>query len=285
MQTETETNPESALVRLRAAAAYIFDMDGVLYRGSRALAGGREILETLGASGKPAMLATNNSMATPESYTVKLGKMGIDVAPDRILTSGTATADYLTEALTAGAGLYVVGMPALSEQIFGRTTFHPVDPRQEVPAAVVVGLDLTFTYEKMKLAMASILAGSTFVATNSDATLPTEHGFDPGAGSILAGIELATGQHPTVIGKPSPRTLLRAASQLGADPSETVMVGDRLDTDILAGERAGMLTVLLLTGVSSRADTVEGTIVPDLIFDDLTGLLAAIGALSSGRIP
>lgn len=278
MQT-TNTLSDDAMERLRSARAFIFDMDGVLYRGSQALEGGPELLQALDAAGKPAMLATNNSTATPCSYTAKLAKMGMTVSSERILTSGTATADYLTEELTAGAGLYVVGMPELSEQLFSRTTFRPVDPRQEVPAAVVVGLDLTFTYEKMKLAMAAILAGAAFVATNSDATLPTEHGFDPGAGSVLAGIEMATGRQATVIGKPSPRTLLQAAKQLGADPATTVMVGDRLDTDILAGERAGMLTVLLLTGVSSRTDIDQIGVVPDVILDDLPALHAAIGGL------
>lgn len=279
------TNAPAALRRLQEATAYIFDMDGVLYRGSNSLPGGRETLDALGAAGKAFMLATNNSMATPERYTSKLANMGMDVDSDLILTSGTATADYLTENAPAGAGLYVVGMPDLTVQLLTRTTFHEVDPREDVPAAVVVGLDLNFTYEKMKLATAAIVAGAAFVATNSDATLPTEHGFDPGAGSILAGIETATGQRPTVIGKPSPRTLLQAAKQIGADPARTVMVGDRLDTDILAGQRAGMLTVLLLTGVSSRADIAGGPAEPDLVFDDLPALLGALGGTDRGERP
>lgn len=283
MGTTSAKHDAKALQRLYNATAYIFDMDGVLYRGSNALPGGKEILEALAEAGKRTMLATNNSMATPESYTAKLAKMGMDVSSELILTSATATADYLIDTFPAGAGVYVVGMPALSEQLVGRTSFRVVDPQQEVPAAVVVGLDLTFTYDKMKRAMAAIGAGAAFVATNSDATLPTEHGFDPGAGSILAGIELATGQKPTVIGKPSPRTLLQAAKQLGADPPKTVMVGDRLDTDILAGERAGMLTVLLLTGVSSHEDIDGGDIVPDLVFDDLSALLSAVNPVTRGN--
>ncbi|HEV2109309.1 MAG TPA: HAD-IIA family hydrolase [Thermomicrobiales bacterium] len=286
MTTTVQTrNDPGMLARLRAASTFIFDMDGVLYRGSEALPGVRSLLETLGRTGKRFMLATNNSMASPESYTAKLANMGIQVSPERILTSGTATGDYLRETLPPGAGLYIVGMPALSEQILGRTDFHPVDAANEVPAAVVVGLDLTFTYEKMKLAMASILAGATFVATNADATLPTERGFVPGAGSIIAGIALASGVQPTVIGKPSPRTLLHAAKQMGASPAETVMIGDRLDTDILAGQRADMLTVLVLTGVSSRDDVEREGIVPDLIFDNALALHHAIDAPLNGENP
>lgn len=282
MQT-VKPRTDDARERLRSAKAYIFDMDGVLYRGLRGLPGGPELLQALDTAGIPTMLATNNSMATPQSYTAKLARMGMTVEPERILTSGTATADYLTDELEAGSGLYVVGMPELSEQLFSRTTFRPVDPQQEVPRAVVVGLDLTFTYEKMKLAMAAIMAGAEFVATNSDATLPAEHGFDPGAGTMLAGIELATGVQPTVIGKPSPRTLLQAAKQLGADPATTVMVGDRLDTDILAGERAGMLTVLVLTGVSSKADIDDSGVVPDVILDDLVALHAELKESRTGN--
>jgi 4-nitrophenyl phosphatase len=278
LTTVTDNNAPGMLRRLQSAQSFIFDMDGVLYRGAELLAGVRPLLEALDQAGKRFMLATNNSMSTPESYTAKLSGMGIHVSSDRILTSGTATGDYLRETVAPGSGLYIVGMPALSEQIFSRTDFHPVDPVTEVPAAVVVGLDLTFTYEKMKLAMASIQAGALFVATNADATLPTERGFVPGAGSILAGIALSSGVQPTVIGKPSPRTLLQAASHMGSAPGETVMIGDRLDTDILSGQRAEMLTALVLTGVSSRHDIEREGIRPDLVFENLPALHRALHA-------
>ena len=267
-----QVTSEAALARFHAARAFVFDMDGVLYRGNDPLPGFDSLLGVLASTGRSAMLATNNSMATPESYTAKLASMGVAVPPEKILTSGTAMADYLRDTLPEGSGIFLIGMPALGEQIFRLTTLHPVDPDIEAPAAVVVGLDLEFTYAKMHRAMVAIRGGARFVATNADATLPTSGGLQPGAGSVLAGIITATGQRPVVIGKPEPRTLLQAAELMGATPSETVMVGDRLDTDIVAGQRAGMLTALVLTGVSSRADIVSEGIVPDLVFDDIPAL-------------
>ena len=169
-----------------------------------------------------------------------------------------------------------VGMPALSEQIFEQTSFQPVNFSEELPAAVVVGLDLNFTYDKLRTAATAIRDGARFIATNADATLPTEHGLVPGAGSIVAAIATAAGQHPTIIGKPSARVLEQAMDRLGIGPAEAVMIGDRLDTDILAGDRAGMLTVLVLTGVSTRDEIPTSSVMPGLVFTDLPALLDAL---------
>lgn len=272
-----------ALQRLREARAFLFDMDGVLYRGPNPLPGVNELLNALIAAGKSYILATNNSMASPATYATKLAAMGLTVPEARILTAGTATRDYLADALPPDAGIYAVGMPALFEQLFGHASFREVSPADEQPAAVVVGLDLAFTYEKLRLANAAIRGGAAFVATNADATLPTEHGLVPGAGSIVAAIATATGRQPTVIGKPSPRILERGAEHLGVSAAESVMIGDRLDTDVLAGQRAGMLTVMVLTGVSTREEIATATAAPDLIVDDLPGLLALLDADPADR--
>ncbi|MFM9106168.1 MAG: HAD-IIA family hydrolase [Chloroflexota bacterium] len=267
---------DDALARLRAARAWVFDMDGVLYVGTRTLPGVAELLDALRLRGRGVMMATNNSMSTPEMYTRKLAAMGIDVPPSAILTSALATRDYLERELPGGSGLFVIGMPALREQLFADGSFHPVQFGEEKAAALVLGLDKEFTYDKLKAATSAIWEGARFIATNTDATLPTETGLVPGAGSIVAAIRTASGVEPTVIGKPETPMLEMALIRLGVQPHEAVMVGDRLDTDILAGRRAGMLTVLVLTGVSGRDEIAGAAAMPDVVANDLPSLTAAL---------
>ena len=279
--SETVSGPSvsvDALRRLREAKAWIFDMDGVLYRGAEVLPGVKELLDALTLRERPVMLATNNSMSTPEAYERKLAAMGLDIPASAVITSALATRDYLLQTLPEGSGIYVIGMPALREQLFEGTSLHPVQYGDEQPAAVVIGLDLDFTYAKLKTAHEAIQRGALFIATNADSTLPTEAGLVPGAGSIVAALEVASGQRPIVIGKPETPMLEMAMMRMGAQPAETVMLGDRLDTDILAGERAGMPTVLVLTGVSTREDLASAEALPDVVVSDLPSLLEAITA-------
>lgn len=273
---EISAAEENARRRLRAARAFVFDMDGVLYRGETALPGINDLLNALTLRDIAFMLATNNSMATSAEYVRKLDGMGIDVPEASILTSAMATRDFLIETLPAEAGIFVIGMPALRAQLFRDTTFHPVQYGEESPAAVVVGLDKLFTYEKLAMASEAIRAGARFVATNADATLPTEAGLVPGCGSIVAAVSAASGQAPTVIGKPEPLLLTMALERMEVEPADSVMIGDRLDTDIVAGARAGMLTVLVLTGVSTRDEIAHSSVLPDLVFTDLNALLEAL---------
>lgn len=267
-----------AIGRLRAAKGWIFDMDGVLYRGAEALPGVRELLDALILRERAFMLATNNSMSTPEAYETKLAAMGIEVPASAVLTSALATRDYLMRTLPDGSGIYVIGMPALREQLFAGTTFHPVQYKEEQPEAVVIGLDLGFTYDKLKAGHEALQHGARFIATNSDSTLPTETGLVPGAGSIVAALAAASGQLPVVIGKPETPLLEMAMARMGTLPHETVMIGDRLDTDVLAGARAGTRTVLVLTGVSTRDDLVTAEALPDVIVTDLPSLVEALTA-------
>jgi 4-nitrophenyl phosphatase len=261
---------------LQSARGFIFDMDGVLYRGRTALPGVSDLLNALDLRGRSYMLATNNSSASAAEYVTKLASMGVEVGVESILTSAMATRDYLVQTLPAGSGIYVIGAPSLRAELFTDTTFKPVQYGEEQPAAVVVGLDTSFTYEKLRLANAAIRGGAKFVATNGDLTLPTEEGLLPGCGSIVAAVSAASGLTPVVIGKPEPVSLLEALDRMGVAPADGVMVGDRLDTDIVAGQRAGMLTVLVLTGVSTRDDVAAATVRPDLIFNDLPAMMEAI---------
>lgn len=270
--------PADAWARLRSADGFVFDMDGVLYRGDRLLPGVQTVLDAIAIRGRRFTLATNNSMASPASYVAKLAKMGIAVPEASILTAGMATRDYLIEALEPGSGVFVIGMPGLREQLFDGSTFHPVQYGEEQPAAVVVGLDLAFDYAKLKAANEAIRAGALFVATNLDATLPTEGGLVPGAGSVVAAVRVASGQDPVAIGKPETPLMDQALDRMGVAAEAAVMIGDRLDTDIWAGDRAGMLTVLVLTGVSTRDDIATAPVAPDLILSDLSALADALAA-------
>ena len=264
--------------RLKAARGFVFDMDGVLYRGDEPLGGVADVLNALALRERRNILATNNSMSTPDSYVTKLARMGIDVPAEAILTAGLATRDYLLETLPSDSGVFVIGMPALREQIFADAPLRPIQYGEEQPAAVVVGLDLTFDYAKLKVANHAIRHGARFIATNADATLPTETGLVPGAGSIVAAVSVASGQTPVVIGKPETPLLEMALHRMEVAASEAVMVGDRLDTDILAGHRAGMLTILVLTGVSTREEVPTAPVLPDLVVSDLTALVDALVA-------
>lgn len=266
----------SALDRLRSAKGFIFDMDGVLYRGNHQLPGVVDLINALVIRDIPYMLATNNSMSTPEMYVEKLGKMGIETEPSSILTSSTATRLHLIETRQPGDKVYVIGMPALSDQLFVDVEYVKAEDDDTDIAAVVMGLDLEFTYAKLRRGNAAIRNGAAFVATNGDATLPTEEGLVPGAGSVVAALRTASGVDPVMIGKPEPTTILMSAKSMALEPSDCIMIGDRLDTDILAGARAGTLTALVLTGVSTREEIATAEALPDLVFSDLTALLAVL---------
>lgn len=262
---------------LSDAKAFIFDMDGVLYRGKTPLPGVQDLFNALTVRGIPFLLATNNSMATPAAYVARMAEMGVDVDLEDIQTSATATRDYLLGELKPDARILTIGMPALDEQIFTGTGFKPAtDGAGEPVDAVVAGLDLNFTYDKLRRAMQAILDGARFVATNADATLPIEGGVQPGAGSIIAAIATAAQTQPVVVGKPETLMMTKGVERLGSTPGETVMVGDRLDTDILSGHRAGLRTALVLTGVSQRSDLERAEVLPDFVFTDLPAITQAI---------
>jgi 4-nitrophenyl phosphatase len=263
---------EEIQARLGCVRGYVLDMDGVLYRGHTQLPHARELLDELNAHGIPFIMATNNSMNTPEQYVTKLAGMGITVPAERILTSSLATRGWMQEEYPAGTRVFVIGMDSLHQAIFSGGYFQPAGTDAQV---VVVGADFGVNYEKLKIATLAIRNGAAFVATNGDKTFPTEEGQIPGAGSIVAAIEAAGGKAPDiVVGKPSPRMFLEAARILGIEPDETGMIGDRLDTDILGAERAGFVTVLVLTGVTRPEELEQSTIHADIVLPDLGPLVA-----------
>jgi 4-nitrophenyl phosphatase len=262
--------------RLRRAKGWIFDMDGVLYRGAETLPGVQELFDELHFRGLPFRLATNNSMASPAMYVKRLAGMGIRADAKSILTSALATRQYVLDTIGASARLHVLGMPALTEQLVSMGDFTIVDPDVDTPDAVIVGLDRDVTYDKLRKAHRGIQSGAQFIATNGDVTLPTEDGLVPGCGSLIAALVASTGRHPTVIGKPEVHLLEAAVVDMGIGRQTCVMVGDRLDTDIAAGHSTGMLTVMVLTGVSTREEIASTPVKPDMVFTDLPAVLETL---------
>jgi 4-nitrophenyl phosphatase len=254
--------------------AILLDMDGVLYRGDVPLPGVNELLEHCERRGIMYACVTNNSTMTPAQYEAKLAAMGIAMPAARVITSSTATRRYLEHEFPRGTPAYYIGMVGLHEALYGDGYF--VYDEQH-PRLVVSGLDRELTYQKAKIATLAIRAGARYVATNPDFTLPTDEGLVPGAGSIIALLRTATDVAPTVIGKPGPAMLQAAIEILGADAQRTLVIGDRLDTDIAGAAAAGLASALVLTGVTTREDLAHSALQPNVVFPGLPELVAAFG--------
>lgn len=260
------------MLDLGTISAVLFDMDGVIYRGERPLPAVNELLAFLERRGITYACITNNAGSTPMQVAGKLQRMGLAIPAERIITSAMATNLYLRSIAPAGTRVQAIGMEGLLEQLFGDGYFLRVDA---APHFVVVGIDFALTYSKLRTACLAIRSGATFIGTNPDRTYPAEDGIVPGAGSILAALEVATDQKAMIIGKPAPAMFESALSLLGAAAETTLMVGDRYDTDILGGANAGLQTAMVLTGVSDRYEASLGPHAPGAIFDDLSALLRA----------
>ncbi len=255
---------------LRILEHLVIDVDGVLYRGTEAIPGTGAFLDFLRGQGIGFVLATNNATRTPEQYAEKLLGMGVMVRPEEILNSAQATASYLAGIAPQGTRVFVIGQEGLISALRDEG-FELVDEHAEY---VVAGMDFTIGYDRLADATLQIRAGAQFIGTNPDRTFPSERGIVPGAGSLLAFLETATDVKPTVIGKPGTAMIEQALTRMGARAATTGMLGDRLETDILAGQRAGLHTLLVLSGVTDREMLREAAIQPDLVFQDVGDLHA-----------
>ncbi len=247
----------------------IIDMDGVLYRGSTPITGATAFLGFLRQRGIPFLLLTNNSTLTAEQYVAKLAGMGVAVEAECILTSAEATARYLAAIASPGTEVYAIGEDGVEAELTERGFVLRDDTKV---AYVVVGFDRHFTYRKMATASLAIRGGARFVGTNPDKTFPSELGQMPGNGAVLAAIEASTDTAPVVIGKPKPAIFELALQKLGAEAATSAVVGDRLDTDILGGQRVGLVSVLVLSGVTSAQQLRGSSIAPDLVYKDVAAL-------------
>jgi 4-nitrophenyl phosphatase len=259
---------------LHAIRAVISDMDGVLWRGETLLPGVGEFFGALRRRRIPFVLATNNATATFPEIARRLEAVGLALRKEETLTSANAAASFLRHQLPAGASVLAVGEDGLTTALT-QAGFHLVKHAAGAQA-VVAALDRQVTWQKLTEAALAIRAGAMFVATNLDPTFPSERGLEPGAGALIAVLETATGCHPLLIGKPEPLLFLEALETLQSPAEATLVLGDRIETDILGGQRAGMPTGLVLTGVTTREILSTSPHQPDWVFEDLPALHRAM---------
>jgi NagD protein len=232
------------------AECWLIDMDGVLVHESRALPGAAEFLARLAERGRRFLVLTNNSIFTPRDLAARLARSGLSVPEDSIWTSALATAGFVASQTPKGSA-YVIGetglTTALHEAGYTLTDTHP--------DYVIIGETRTLSFTQITHAVRLVKAGARFIATNPDATSPSAEGPLPATGSVAAMVTKATGAQPYFVGKPNPMMFRSAMNRIQAHSESTVMVGDRMDTDVVAGIEAGLETILVLTG-STRAEDV-----------------------------
>jgi 4-nitrophenyl phosphatase len=263
---------------LRDLRAFIIDMDGVLWQGDRPMPGLVEFFQTLRDCQIKFVLATNNASKTPEQYVTKLAGMGVTVTRDEILTSAQAAALYLRQQSANGAKVFAIGEDGL-RQALTEQGFALADLYEGGAPFVVCGMDRGLSWDKLATATLDIRAGAKFIGTNPDITLPTERGITHGNGAVLAALQAATGVAPIIIGKPEPLMYQLAIARLGADLASTATIGDRLETDILGAVRAGIRSVLVLSGVSSREQLTDLDYQPTWVIQDIAEMTRALRAV------
>ncbi|MFN8522510.1 MAG: HAD-IIA family hydrolase [Chloroflexota bacterium] len=250
----------------------LLDLDGVVYHGDIVIPQAPPFFRFLRERGIPFLLTTNNSTMSSADYVQKLERMDIHVHDYEVLGSAEATGLYLQQQSSPGARAFVIGESGLRNAV-EKAGLILAETDVEY---VIVGLDRQVDYRKLTLAVNLVRGGATFIGPNPDTTLPMPVGVIPGAGSFQALITAASGRKPTIIGKPEPTMLAMGADRLSLPVAQVAMVGDRLDTDVLGANRAGMPCIMVLTGVSSRADLTTSPAQPGLVLEDLAELQALL---------
>lgn len=250
---QTQTNPQNPPARASEVSqwTYLMDMDGVLVHEDHLIAGADELISELTEAGNPYLVLTNNSIRTPRDLRARLLQSGLDVPERAIWTSALATASFLDSQRPRGSA-YVVGESGLT------TALHDVGYvlTDRNPDYVVLGETRTYSFEAITTAIRLVERGSRFIATNPDPTGPSRDGSLPATGAVAALISKATGRAPYFVGKPNTLMMRSALRALGAHSEHTLMIGDRMDTDVVVGLEAGLETILVLSGISTR-ETME----------------------------
>jgi NagD protein len=248
---------------------WLTDMDGVLVHENHPVPGAAELLQQWRDEGKPYLVLTNNSIFTPRDLSARLRASGLEVPEDRIWTSALATADFLAAQMPGGSA-FVIGEAGIT------TALHEAGfiMTETNPDYVVMGETRNYSFEAITKAIRLINAGSRFIITNPDATGPSADGPLPATGAVAALITKATGREPYVVGKPNPMMFRSAMNKIGAHSENTGMIGDRMDTDIVAGIEAGLHTILVLTGISDEAEISRYPFRPDEILDSVADLVS-----------
>ena len=228
---------------------FISDMDGVIYHGNKILDGVQDFINWLIDNDKKFVFLTNSSERTPHELSMKLERMGLNVSPDHFYTSAMATAEFL-HSQNPGSTAYVIGEAALTKALYD----HKIYMNDVNPDYVVVGETRTYSFEKIEKAIELVLKGAKLIGTNPDITGPTEKGIMPATGALIAPIEIATGKKAYFVGKPNPLMLRHGLRKLDCHSQDIAFIGDRMDTDIIAGIESNVDTVLVLSGVTKRED-------------------------------
>jgi NagD protein len=254
-----------------APRCWLTDMDGVLVREEHALPGAAEFLARLVEKQRPFLVLTNNSIFTPRDLAARLAQSGLQVPEESIWTSALATATFLGDQQPNGSA-YVIGEAGLT------TALHQVGYTltERSPDFVVLGETRTYSFEAITKAIRLILGGARFIATNPDVSGPSAEGPLPATGSVAALITKATGRQPYFVGKPNPMMFRSALNRIEAHSESTVMVGDRMDTDVVAGIEAGLDTILVLSGSTKPADIDRYPYRPGRVFDSIADLIDLI---------
>jgi 4-nitrophenyl phosphatase len=254
--------------QLSAAQGFLLDMDGTFYLGDHLLEGALRFIDLLRLQQKQFLFLTNNSSRDRGQYAEKISRLGLPLTGEAVLTSGEATAVYLREKYPA-ARLFLAGTPSLEEE-FRQYGFQLVE---EAPQLVVLGFDTTLTYRKLWALCDFVRAGLPYIATHPDFNCPTETGFMPDVGAMMAFVNASTGRLPDlVVGKPNRLIVDAAAVKMHLAVNQMAMIGDRLYTDIALGQTSGITTVLVLSGETKLEDLKDSPFKPDYIFKNLAGV-------------
>ncbi|MET0479793.1 MAG: HAD-IIA family hydrolase [Mycetocola sp.] len=256
------------MTRRDEVECWLTDMDGVLVHENRPLPGAAELLQQWRDQGQPYLVLTNNSIFTPRDLSARLRASGLEVPEEFIWTSALATAAFLKDQMPGGSA-FVIGEAGIT------TALHEAGfiMTETAPDYVVVGETRNYSFEAITKAIRLINNGARFIATNPDATGPSADGPMPATGAIAALITKATGKEPYIVGKPNPMMFRSALNKIGAHSENTGMIGDRMDTDVVAGIEAGLHTILVLTGISDEAEIKKYPFRPSEILGGVVDLL------------
>ena len=248
---------------------FISDMDGVIYHGNKILDGVSEFVNWMIDNNKKFVFLTNSSERTPHELSMKLERMGLTVSPDHFYTSAMATAEFLSNQ-APGCTAYVIGEAALSKALYDKGIYmNDINPDY-----VVVGETRTYSFEKIERAINLVNSGAKLIGTNPDIVGPTERGLMPATGALIAPIEIATGKKAYFVGKPNPLMLRHGLKTLNCHSADIAFIGDRMDTDIIAGIESNIDTVLVLSGVTTREDIELFPYKPKYILNGVGDLIA-----------
>jgi 4-nitrophenyl phosphatase len=243
---------------------YLIDLDGTMYRGKERILEACHFVQALKEKGLPYLFVTNNSSRTPGQVAEKLRKFEIPAEDHQVFTTSQATANYIFDQ-KSDASVYIVGEEGIQQAIAERG----LTIQEEKPDFVVMGIDRNISYEKLALACIAVRNGATFISTNGDIAIPTERGLLPGNGSLTSVVAVSTEVQPTFIGKPEKIIMDQALKAIGTSPEKTLMIGDNYRTDILAGINAGLDTLLVHTGVTTKEHLLSIEKKPTYIIDSL----------------